>query len=79
MAVPEPVDSSTIPTLSGVFAPVHEERDDYVTFCTDVETLRSDWLVLGASDVAAGPVATVELPFRVPAGLHGNWFSSSTR
>ena len=30
---------------------------------------------LDAADVAAGPVATVELPFRVPAGLHGNWFS----
>ncbi|HVV11725.1 carotenoid oxygenase family protein [Amycolatopsis sp.] len=30
-------------------------------------------LVLDASDVAAGPVATVELPRRVPAGFHGSW------
>jgi carotenoid cleavage dioxygenase len=64
-----------------VFAPAedrHGERGYYVTFRTDLETLRSDWIVLDASDVAAGPVATVELPFRVPAGLHGNWFSAST-
>jgi carotenoid cleavage dioxygenase-like enzyme len=33
--------------------------------------------VLDASDIDAGPVATVELSFRVPAGLHGIWFSAS--
>jgi hypothetical protein len=27
MAAPEPVDPSTILTLAGVFAPVHDERD----------------------------------------------------
>jgi carotenoid cleavage dioxygenase len=47
----------------------------HVTFRTDLETLRSDWVVLDASDITAGPVATIELPFRVPAGLHGNWFA----
>jgi carotenoid cleavage dioxygenase-like enzyme len=52
------------------------EEGYYVTFRTDLETLRSDWVVLDASDITAGPVATVELPFRVPAGLHGNWFAS---
>ena len=30
-------------------------------------------VVLDAADVAAGPVATVQLPVRVPLGLHGNW------
>ena len=25
-------------------------------------------------DVSAGPVATIELPQRVPLGVHGNWF-----
>lgn len=50
------------------------EEGYYVTFRTDVETLRSDWVVLDASDIAGGPVAVVELPVRVPAGLHGNWF-----
>lgn len=33
----------------------------------------SQLVVLDAGDVAAGPVATVELPRRVPAGFHGSW------
>ncbi|MFO1329566.1 MAG: carotenoid oxygenase family protein [Rubrivivax sp.] len=34
---------------------------------------RSDLAVFDACDVAAGPVALVQLSHRVPAGLHGNW------
>jgi carotenoid cleavage dioxygenase len=34
---------------------------------------RSDLAVFGATDLAAGPVATVQLSHRVPAGFHGNW------
>ncbi len=33
----------------------------------------SDLLVLNATDVAAGPIATATLPRRVPFGFHGNW------
>jgi carotenoid cleavage dioxygenase-like enzyme len=33
----------------------------------------SDVVVLDASDLAAGPVATVHLPTRIPAGFHGAW------
>ena len=33
-------------------------------------------VVLDAEDVAAGPVATVALPQRVPAGFHGTWFAA---
>jgi carotenoid cleavage dioxygenase len=54
------------------------EEGYYVAFRTDRETLRSDFVVLAADDIAAGPVATVELPVRVPAGLHGSWFPSAT-
>ena len=64
-----------------VFAPAvggETEQGYYVTFRTDTETLRSDWVVLAADDITAGPVATVELPVRVPAGLHGNWFPPGT-
>ena len=62
-----------------VFAPARgrgPEEGYYVTFRTDRTTLRSDWVVLDASDIAAGPIARVELPFRVPAGLHGSWFAA---
>jgi carotenoid cleavage dioxygenase-like enzyme len=60
-----------------VFAPATSSADEhgyYVTFRTDLETMRSDWVALDADDIGAGPVAAVELPFRVPAGLLGNWF-----
>lgn len=34
---------------------------------------RSDFVVLDAQDVAAGPIAVAKLPRRVPFGFHGNW------
>jgi carotenoid cleavage dioxygenase len=34
---------------------------------------RSELIVLETRDVAHGPIATVCLPQRVPAGFHGNW------
>ena len=63
-----------------VFAPAvggELEQGYYTTFRTDRETLTSDWVVLAADDIAAGPIATVALPGRVPAGLHGNWFPAA--
>lgn len=50
------------------------EEGYYVTYRTDRVTLESDFVVFAADDVAAGPIARVPLPHRVPAGLHGNWF-----
>ncbi|MFJ8162070.1 carotenoid oxygenase family protein [Streptomyces sp. NPDC096136] len=44
-----------------------------VTYVHDAGTGRSDLVVLDAEDLAAGPVATVHLPARVPHGFHGNW------
>lgn len=61
------------------FAPAEgsEPGEGYlVTFQSDVATRAAEWIVLDASDVAAGPIASVELPFRVPNGLHGNWFTA---
>ena len=34
---------------------------------------RSDLVVFEAGDVAKGPIATAQLPRRVPFGFHGNW------
>lgn len=36
----------------------------------------TDLVVLDARDVAAGPVATVHLPRRLPFGFHANWFAT---
>jgi carotenoid cleavage dioxygenase len=63
-----------------VFAPAAGGAPDqgyYVTFRTDRQTLLSDWVVLDAANIAAGPLAVVPLPFRIPLGLHGNWFATS--
>jgi carotenoid cleavage dioxygenase len=40
---------------------------------TDRTDLTSRLLVIAAADPGAGPFATVHLPQRVPAGLHGAW------
>jgi carotenoid cleavage dioxygenase-like enzyme len=38
---------------------------------------RSDFLVYDAGAVAAGPIATAQLPRRVPFGFHGNWHGAA--
>lgn len=44
-----------------------------LTFVYDRTTDTSQLVVLDALDVARGPVATVQLPVRVPYGFHGAW------
>ncbi|MCC5951899.1 MAG: carotenoid oxygenase family protein [Acidimicrobiia bacterium] len=39
----------------------------------------SDLVVIDARDLAAGPVAAVHLPRRVPFGFHANWFPAVDR
>ena len=36
---------------------------------------RSDMVIFEAQDIAKGPIATAEMPRRVPFGFHGNWAS----
>jgi carotenoid cleavage dioxygenase-like enzyme len=50
------------------------EDDGYlVSFVTDARDGRSEVEILDASDLAAGPVARVRLPRRVPTGFHATW------
>lgn len=60
-----------------VFAPRPgaEDEDDgwVVTALTHPDERRSRLVVLDARDVAAEPVATVELPDRIPPGFHAAW------
>ena len=44
-----------------------------VSFVHDEAEQRSEVVVLDASDLAAGPVARVLLPARVPIGVHATW------
>lgn len=37
----------------------------------------SDVVVLDARDISGGPVATVHLPVRIPAGFHGAWLEQA--
>ncbi|WP_441251776.1 carotenoid oxygenase family protein [Kitasatospora sp. McL0602] len=39
----------------------------------------SKLLVLDAADFSAGPIATVHLPRRVPAMIHGSWIPDRLR
>lgn len=45
----------------------------WITIATDRTDATSRLLILDAHDPAAGPVATIYLPQRVPLGLHGAW------
>lgn len=64
-----------------IFAPRTGSKDEldgyYLTYVTDLDADRTSLLVIDADDFAAGPVATVRMPRRVPNGLHGNWFPAS--
>lgn len=61
-----------------VFAPDPDGRaeDDgwLLTFVSDRATAASDLVVLDARAIAAGPIARVRIPRRVPIGFHANWF-----
>ncbi len=54
------------------------ENDGWiVNFVTDLAEGTTEFVVLDAHDVAADPVARVELPRRVPFGFHGNWLPAT--
>jgi len=50
-----------------------EDEGFLLTYVYDAERDTSDFVVLDAQNMASEPIATVELPQRVPMGFHGNW------
>ena len=59
----------------GFFVPGGDAEGDgwVMTYVWDRTTDTSSFAVFDAQDVAAGPVAEVPLPVRVPFGFHGLW------
>ena len=65
-----------------VFAPATDRAGGpgwLLTYVYDTASDSSEMIVLDADDVAAGPVATVHLPTRVPFGFHGSWLAEDSR
>ena len=64
-----------------VFAPKvgsQTEDDGYlICFVQDETVEQSECLILDAQDVAAGPIATILVPYRVPYGFHAGWVGSA--
>lgn len=64
-----------------VFVPAtdaKEEDDGWVLSLVHSETTgKSRLIIVDAQEFASPPVATIELPFRVPYGAHGNWVADS--
>ncbi len=60
-----------------IFAPRNKhsaQGDGYLlTLCYNRETQLTELQVLAATDIEQGPLATVHLPLRIPAGFHGTW------
>jgi len=64
-----------------VFVPKHadaaEDEGWVLAYTYDQRENKSDVVVIEAQDFAAGPVARVQLPDRVPFGFHGNWVADA--
>jgi carotenoid cleavage dioxygenase-like enzyme len=60
-----------------VFVPGGDAEDAGYLMCYVYDAARgaSDFVVLNAADLTAGPIARVPLPVRVPLGFHGNWIA----
>ncbi|MCX2982522.1 9-cis-epoxycarotenoid dioxygenase [Halieaceae bacterium IMCC14734] len=63
-----------------VFAPrvnSQSEDDGYIiSFIHDETAEQSECLIIDALDLAAGPVATLMIPHRVPYGFHAGWVAA---
>jgi carotenoid cleavage dioxygenase len=63
-----------------VFAPrigAADEADGYaMSIVHRANAPASELAIFAAKDIAAGPLATVRIPFRVPSGFHCNYYSA---
>lgn len=64
-----------VPQVQRAAAGGAETEGWVMVYVYDQRTDRSDLALIDAADFTGAPVATVHLPRRVPAGLHGNWMA----
>ena len=50
-----------------------EDHGWLLTYVTDLRTKAAELWIIDATRIAAGPVAAIEIPAWVPAGVHGSW------
>lgn len=66
-----------LPLQEPVFVPrpggTHEDDGWVMVVILDVSIMRSKLAILDASNIPAGPVATIHLPHHIPSGLHGGF------
>jgi carotenoid cleavage dioxygenase len=64
-----------------VFVPAADDAGEdegwVLSLVLDQDRGTTELLVLDASDFAGQPVASVEIPARVPVGFHGAWFPTT--
>ena len=64
-----------------IFVPAADEAGEdegwVLSLVLDQDRGTTELLVLDATDFAGRPVATVEIPARVPVGFHGAWFPTT--
>ena len=59
-------------------SPDAPEGDGWIVMvCNRLETHSSDLLVFDATEIAKGPIATINIPVRLRFGLHGNWANAT--
>ncbi|MGM4903344.1 carotenoid oxygenase family protein [Tardiphaga sp. 866_E4_N2_1] len=67
--------------LEPIFVPrgnTRAEDDGWIlNYVYDANRQKSDVVIIEAGDFAGKPLATIELPVRVPFGFHGNWIPDS--
>ncbi|HET6501723.1 MAG TPA: carotenoid oxygenase family protein [Amycolatopsis sp.] len=65
--------------MEAVFVPrsASAAEDDgwLMTYVSDLPAGSAEVVILHAQDLAAGPVATIHIPHRIPLGFHGNWIA----
>ncbi|WP_433177761.1 carotenoid oxygenase family protein [Actinoallomurus sp. CA-150999] len=71
-----PVGPGVLPG-EAVFVPAEggtaEDHGYLLTITSDIVRDTSELLVIDATDLSRDPIAVVELPRRVPGGIHGSW------